>query len=47
MLPARRSKRRWADLAEQRFIGLPPENPIQQLINKHLSDAGHTAPAAF
>ncbi len=45
--PARRGKRRWAELVDKRFIGLPPENPIQQLINKHLNSAGHAAPPAF
>lgn len=47
MLSARRGKRRWADLVDKRFIGLPADNPIQQLINKHLNSAGHGAPPAF
>jgi LysR family carnitine catabolism transcriptional activator len=36
--------RRWSDLSGQTFIGLPPDNPIQQLVAKHLSRVGHRQP---
>jgi DNA-binding transcriptional LysR family regulator len=38
---SRARARRWSDLAGQAFIGLPPDNPIQQIIAKHLSGVGH------
>lgn len=43
-LPRARA-RRWSDLSGQTFIGLPPDNPIQQLVAKHLSRVGHRQPA--
>ena len=39
--------RRWADLLDQRFVGLPADNPLQQLIARQLSRAGYrSAPHA-
>jgi len=36
---------RWEDLIERRLIGGPPDNPIQQLIDRHLQRLGRrTAP---
>jgi DNA-binding transcriptional LysR family regulator len=35
---------RWTDLSGQTLIGLPPDNPIQQLVAKHLLKVGLRAP---
>jgi DNA-binding transcriptional LysR family regulator len=34
---------RWRDLPADRLIQLPPENPIQRVIDEHLSKVGHRA----
>jgi DNA-binding transcriptional LysR family regulator len=46
-LKPRRGARKWSELAGKRFIGLPPENPIQQLINQYMGKVGHREPPAF
>ena len=38
---------RWADLVGQKLIALPPDNPIQQLIDKNMAHAGHRDAPAF
>lgn len=35
---------RWADLGQLTLIGLPPDNPLQQVISKTLQAAGHRRP---
>lgn len=34
----------WSEVRERCLIGLPPENPIQQLIDRHLQRAGRRTP---
>jgi DNA-binding transcriptional LysR family regulator len=36
--------RRWSSLAGETFVGLPPSNPIQQIIAKQLARVGHQRP---
>jgi DNA-binding transcriptional LysR family regulator len=36
---------RWRDLPADRLIQLPPENPIQRLIDEYLAKAGHRTPS--
>lgn len=35
---------RWEDLAERRLLGAPPDNPIQQLIDRQLARVGRHKP---
>lgn len=39
-----RSPRSWIELAGKPLIALPSEYPFQQTVDRHLEDAGHTAP---
>jgi DNA-binding transcriptional LysR family regulator len=36
---------RWRDLPSDRLIQLPPDNPIQRLIDRYLAKAGHRTPS--
>lgn len=40
----RRRTARWADLERQSLIGLPPDNPLQQLISRTLQSVQHRRP---
>ncbi|VCU70081.1 Hydrogen peroxide-inducible genes activator [Pigmentiphaga humi] len=42
-----RAPRAWNAFESARFIKLPFDNPLQQLIDKHLAQVGHSAPPAF
>jgi DNA-binding transcriptional LysR family regulator len=43
--PARRKTAKWIDLSQQTLIGLPLDNPLQQLISKTLQAVHHRRPA--
>jgi DNA-binding transcriptional LysR family regulator len=42
---SRQRTAKWSELGEQTLIGLPPDNPLQQLISKTLQAVHHRRPA--